>query len=72
MSEISLQKLVESLPKGYSTIIANRLHISRKTVYKVISDGNMGHPVIEEMVKLAEEHKAKMIELQDRIKNVAS
>ena len=72
MCKTQIQKLVKSQPKGFVQTIADRLEVSRKTVYDAIDREKMDHKVIEEMIKLAEEYKIKLVELGERINRVAS
>lgn len=72
MDKNPIQILIEKQPKGYAQTIASKLGITRVAVYKAIEKANLDHPVIIEMVKLAEDHQRKLRSLEERIDKIAS
>lgn len=72
MSKKRIEELIENQPKGYVKMISERLNISRMGVYKAVNKGELDHPVILEMIKLAEEHKNTLKQIEARIDKIAS
>jgi hypothetical protein len=72
MSKIKIEKLIEKLPSNYAIIVSDKLSVSKRTVYLAIERAKMDHPVILEMIRLAEEYQESLRKIEERIDKIAS
>jgi hypothetical protein len=65
-----LKKLRSNLPKGYRNKLAEEYSVSPEFVDMVLRGAREGIDIIESAVKMAKEHKQKMIDLTEEIKAI--
>lgn len=65
-------QLKSALPMGYSKLVENKLHVTRRTVSRVINDFDTSHPVMDELVSIAEKEMERRRTLERKLENLIS
>jgi len=52
-----MDKLKQSLPRGYTIILAKQNNCTRQNVTMVINGGKKSHPIYKQAIELAKQHQ---------------
>jgi nitrate/TMAO reductase-like tetraheme cytochrome c subunit len=69
---IKVAQLKSALPRGYTKIVEDKLKVSRKTVSQVINDFDTSHPVMDELISLAEKEAERRKDLERKLETLIS
>lgn len=65
-------QLKSALPMGYTKIVEDKLNVSRKTVSRVINEFDTSHPVMSELIELAESEAERRRQLERKLETLIS
>jgi hypothetical protein len=70
--KIKVAQLKSALPMGYTKIVQDKLKVSRKTVYTVVNEFDTSHPVMDELISLAEKEAERRKVLERKLETLIS
>jgi hypothetical protein len=62
-----VEQLKASLPKDYSKLIEDKYNVTRRTISRVLNDFDTTHPIMGELVALAEQERSRRNDLESKI-----
>jgi hypothetical protein len=69
-SKKMVAQLKAVLPRDYSKTIENKMNVTRRTVTKVLNEFDTSHPIMGELVQLAEQEIKRRKDIESKIENL--